>query len=558
MILGLLLFVAVCGAALVIGILAQRGLSDPLHQAFNRQTGYVRFMQDKHELNQIGYAQQLTRRLSGFAVFGVSFSTLSVIGGAIFLLGPAVAAGGPAVVGFGYPILALFGIATACSMAFFASKVPTAGGCYHWAKAAGGKRLGLAAGWLHLAGNLLMTVTMNVICAQWISRMVEARFGYEASTALICGILILLILSQAIAGLGGVGVLSGIFRVSAWLQVLCVLAVLAGLVALAWPSAYPLEMLYGFLPVAPSEAAAVSGHEPVLVLGMLLLQRLFLGADSAAQTAEETHDPRASVPWAIFLSVVYTFIFGFVLFSMMLLQFPGGTSDFPGYNGLGHWVVAMLAGNWGWAINTIVVFAIALAGWGSGLGSMTASVRSLFAMSRDGAPLPWGRKLAEISERFRSPVAAVIAVAAAVLGLSLGIGLTEGASLGNETLIQLVGSSLIALHLSYAIPIALKLHAKRWSKSQALHQSWQPGRLGLFLDRVSVIWLISSAGIALYYMNGFALILLLAGAALLIAGVEAAHRRSHTLAAVQAKGHFRFNRRTIEEIIRIERKFSQQ
>ncbi|WP_229750371.1 amino acid permease [Paenibacillus nasutitermitis] len=556
MALGLLLFVIVCVIALYLGIRANRGYSDPLKQPFTRHTGYVRFMQDKHELNQLGLAQQLTRRMSGFAAFGISFSTLSVIGAAVFLLGPAISVGGPAVVGFGFPILALFGIITACSLASFASSIPTAGGCYHWARAAGGRRLGLLTGWLHIAGNLLMIITMNIVCAEWVSRLIETKLGYESRIGTVCLLILFLFLTQVYAGLGGAGRLGRLFRAAAWLQALSVVAIVAGLAALAWPSAYPLELIYGFALGSSSGTGAVSGNEPVLLLGMLLLQRMFLGADSAAYVAEETHDPRANIPWAMFLSIVYTFIFGFVLFAMLLLQFPVGTTEFPLYNNMANWM-GVLAEGLGGPANAVIVPVFILFGWGSGLGSMTACVRTLFALSRDGA-VPWSGRLAIVSERSCAPVNALWVVAAAGLAAAIAVVIGgNGSGLTNDRLVQLVGTSLIALHLSYSIPIFLKLHGRRKSVFSAVDQAWQLGRIEVVMDWIAVIWLVSSACMTLYFLSGFIQLLVVSIAVILLAAIELYHKRPNAWKDAH-HGPLRIQRKTIEEMIRIERRFPQK
>src|ERR1700752_2747289 len=94
--------------------------------------------QDSRDLHQFGYAQQLLRDMGGFANFAVSFTIISILTGAITLYGAGLNSGGPAVNGLGWPLVTVFTMLVAASMAEIASKIPTAGAMYHWSALLGG------------------------------------------------------------------------------------------------------------------------------------------------------------------------------------------------------------------------------------------------------------------------------------------------------------------------------------------------------------------------------------------------------------------------------------
>ena len=286
---GIGLFAAVCAAALTLGFVAHRKTEESLHQSLRTHSSYVRFMQDKHDLNKFGYAQQLMRRQGGFASFGSSFLTMSSAGGAVLLLGPATSAGGAAVVGFGWPLLSLLGLFTACSLAALASAIPTSGGCYHWAAALGGRRLGLSAGWLHISGNIVLFATTNMLCASWLNRIAAITFGYELSTVTYGLLLIGLFAAQAAVGQLGSGSLAKLFSAVSWLKVLLVVGVIGALAASSWPGILPGEALFDFPAKVPSQPGGTS-PELSFPLGILLLQRMFLGSETAAMGAEEKNE----------------------------------------------------------------------------------------------------------------------------------------------------------------------------------------------------------------------------------------------------------------------------
>ena len=58
--------------------------------------------EDEQTLHQMGYAQELRRRMSGFSNFAVSFTIISILSGCLTLYGFGMATGGPAVIVWGW------------------------------------------------------------------------------------------------------------------------------------------------------------------------------------------------------------------------------------------------------------------------------------------------------------------------------------------------------------------------------------------------------------------------------------------------------------------------
>src|SRR5512138_3591079 len=86
--------------------------------------------QDVRDLHKLGYAQQLFREMGGFSNFAISFSTISILTGAMLLYGYGLKFAGPVINTIGWPIVSIFVLAIAASMAELASAYPTAGGLY--------------------------------------------------------------------------------------------------------------------------------------------------------------------------------------------------------------------------------------------------------------------------------------------------------------------------------------------------------------------------------------------------------------------------------------------
>ena len=82
---------------------------------------------DERRLAELGYKQELRRKWSGFSNFAISFSIISILTGAVLLYGYGLKFAGPIINSVGWPVVSLFTLCVAASMAELASAYPTAG-----------------------------------------------------------------------------------------------------------------------------------------------------------------------------------------------------------------------------------------------------------------------------------------------------------------------------------------------------------------------------------------------------------------------------------------------
>ena len=68
---------------------------------------------DEERLAELGYKQDLNRRMSGFQNFAISFTIISILSGALTLYGTGINYGGPMQQAIGWPIVSLFVIIVA-------------------------------------------------------------------------------------------------------------------------------------------------------------------------------------------------------------------------------------------------------------------------------------------------------------------------------------------------------------------------------------------------------------------------------------------------------------
>jgi amino acid transporter len=159
---------------------------------------------------------------------------------------------------------------------------------------------------------------------------------------------------------------------------------------------------------------------PLVFGGMAFGILSFAGFETAAVLAEETHDPRRAIPWAVVGSVLLGGVFFVIVTYATAIGYGAreATAAWPksatGIVALADRYAAWL-GNW-------VLLAGALSALFCGLGVHNAATRMFYAMGRDGV-LP--RRLGRTHPRHRTPHVAILtnlalmmAVAAVVIGVT--------------------------------------------------------------------------------------------------------------------------------------------
>src|SRR6266496_895473 len=117
---------------------------------------------DVRELHSLGYAQELSRRMSGFSNFAISFAIICILAGGLTSFATGFSAAGGASIGIGWPLGSLFAFIVALAMAQIASAYPTAGGLYHWGSILGGRGWGWATAWYNLLGLIFVVASVDV------------------------------------------------------------------------------------------------------------------------------------------------------------------------------------------------------------------------------------------------------------------------------------------------------------------------------------------------------------------------------------------------------------
>src|SRR5689334_4487908 len=137
--------------------------------------------EDEERLHELGYAQELLRRMSGFSNFAVSFTIISILSGCLTLYGYGMNTGGPVVMSIGWPLVGIMVTLVGLAMAEIASAYPTAGGLYYWsAKLAKANPAAWSwfTGWFNLLGQVAVTAGIDFGLAFFVSAFLGLQFGY--------------------------------------------------------------------------------------------------------------------------------------------------------------------------------------------------------------------------------------------------------------------------------------------------------------------------------------------------------------------------------------------
>src|SRR3982751_3275065 len=189
---------------------------------------------DEQLLAQLGYRQELRRKLSGFSNFAVSFSIISILAGAITSYGIAMTAGGPLSITLGWLFVGGMVTLVALSMAEVCSAYPTAGALYWWASALAKRNKPAWAwfvGWFNFLGEVAVTAAIDFGTATTTMACLTLTFGVTAAAATTFIAFLIIIAIHGLLNTFGVNLVKVLSDVRAWWH-LAGVAVIVGVLAI--------------------------------------------------------------------------------------------------------------------------------------------------------------------------------------------------------------------------------------------------------------------------------------------------------------------------------------
>ena len=482
--------------------------------------------QDARDLARLGYAQQLFREMGGFSNFAISFSIISVLTGAVLLYGYGLKLAGPVINTLGWPVVSVFTLCVAASMAELASAYPTAGGLYFWAFRLGGRGWAWLTAWLNMIGQVTITAGINVAAATYLIGAVTRIAGLPADVAVpVFGsatswyfqlvVMVAIMIPQVLINVYGIRLTARLSDFSVWWHVGGVLVIVLALALLGAHHndarflvrhvtiASPLEASSADLGggrTAPALVVAdykipsplfalapgllaLYGAVPValvFVLGLLQAQWTYTGYDASAHVAEETVMARLNSAWGVFLSVAISAVVGYALLLVLTWSIPKG--DVAATANDAYPVLQIAYGNLPPALGHVIAVIIGVAMWLCGLASITSMGRMWYAFARDDG-MPGARFLKRVHPALRTPVWSIVATS------TLAVLITVYAAAYSAV----TSISTITLYLAYVIPIWLNWLnrlRRRGEYATRVTAPWSLGRFGPAINAVAILWVI--------------------------------------------------------------------
>ena len=312
--------------------------------------------------------------LSTWDVVSQSLAFLGPVMSMAFLTGYIAIAAGAAV-----PLAVFLGGLTMVALGYvvaqFASRVHAAGAIYNYAAKAFGPETGFMGGWVYLFAVLCLTIAIIAGVAGWTTEILmmvgalQAPIPYLWLGVAVVECAVLFLLSYFDVRIST--------RTQLWLvfSSVTLVVLIAAYVILKGGAAG-----HSFVPFSLSAAGGVQG----LAFGMIFAILMYTGFESAAVLAEETVDPRRSMPLAIvgtvaaavllYIFVTYAYAIGFGVADPSLWQDPNSPALFS--------IAGMYGGDW---LVALVFLAAIVDGFAVALGCLTTSARVTYAIARDGA-----------------------------------------------------------------------------------------------------------------------------------------------------------------------------
>jgi amino acid transporter len=465
--------------------------------------------QDTHVLHSMGYAQELSRRMSGFSNFAISFSIICILAGGIGAYTVALGAGGGGSIGIGWIVGSVFALVVAASMGQIASAYPTAGGLYHWSSILGGKGWGWATAWINLFGLLFVVSSVNYGVYLLLKDLIfVGMFGMDPAgftgTELVIWVAIITLV-QAVMNYMGIRVTTLLTDFSGYLIFAVSLAIILGLI-FGSPVTFDFSRLITFKNYTGEAGANTWPLTGSLffafVLGLLHVCYTITGFDASAHTSEETRDAQRAVPRGMLNAVFWSGVFGWILVAVILMAMP--SVDEGAAKGWSVFYYTLEASSMPQWLKYFISVGIVVANFLCALAGMTSLSRMIFAFARDGGIPGASGWLKQVSPKRRTPGPAIFTGAALCFLLGLLAGNDANAY------IILASGCAVFLYVSYIMPIGAGLlsEGKTWTKKG-------PFNLGIWSKPVAVLAIIGGAILAFvgfqppYQLVGYFLVALI-------------------------------------------------
>lgn len=320
----------------------------------------------------------------------------------------------------------------AISIGQLAKYLPSAGGLYTYNARALHPVVGYFVAWGFMLAEPVVAPLLYLIFGNVISVFLNSHFGTPtwlwAPFAALAGVGVWALVYRGVRISTEAGVILGAFEIVVFLALAVTLIIAAG----------SNNTLSVFNPNTGNSHGLGS-----VFAGMVYTVLAFIGFEAALPLAEETRDPRRTIPRAVLLSCVLIGIFYLICYYGATVYFgpnlaADATKGFFAFNGGDPWD-GLAAKVWG-PFSILVLLAIINSAFANSNAGANAATRVGFALARVGI-LP--RALASVHPRFKTPYVAVHVQGALGIAVALVLGFALGGPLNAFALLGTIATLII-------------------------------------------------------------------------------------------------------------------
>ncbi|HEX8123422.1 MAG TPA: amino acid permease [Solirubrobacteraceae bacterium] len=422
---------------------------------------------DAARLRELGYEQELRRRLGGLDNVAMGFATISPVVGlyAVALVGTTLA--GPAWL-WVLPVALAGQCLLLAVYSELAAEFPVTGGPYQWTRRLAGTTYGWFTGWVAMCAYAAANTTIAYLGAPWLLTLlgVDPRPG----AVVLAGVALVVV--SAVAGMRGIEVLKRVVQAGITAEAAALAGI--GLVLLLAFREQDLSLLTQTLGAEASSGGSTAG---ALLAALAVGGWVFVGFDACVAAAEETRQAARHVPRAIWFAVLSVAVLVMLNAVAATLAHPDPAAVVAGRDA-DPVTTAVVASFGDWSAKPFAALVlVAFVACGSAAQGLTA--RTIYSIARDGV-LPASRVLRRVDAGGTPRAASILTAVIASAGLLLGL---ESTAIGS-----LIVFGTAAIYVAFLLVAGAALLAR-------VRGTWRPagpvqlGRAGLVLNALAVAWL---------------------------------------------------------------------
>lgn len=434
---------------------------------------------DPDALRILGYVPKLKRNRSLLTLLAQSLAIATVPYGEGGPLLSAIYGGGPLAIFIGWLVVLVLDQCVALSLSELVSRYPTSAGPYYWTFQLSKKHkvlLSFINGWVWLVGTLTITLSVNFGFAGILNATVSMYHpGWSANNWQLLLIFYFLCILVFIICAFGNRYLPKVDIICATCTAIVIIVVLVTLFVKTGARHHSISYALAHYDTTLSGWGGFS-----FCIGLLPAAYTFSALGMISSMAEEVSNPSITVPRAISLCIPIAGTAGLLFILPICFTLPpllDIINNSPGGQALPYvFSIVMDSPNGGLALMVLIFILVLLCD----ISVTVAASRTTWAFARDEA-IPMSNIWARIDDRFGTPLNALMLLT----GVQMLLGLINLGSTSAFTAFVSVG--VIALAVSYAMPIGISLYYKR---SEVRKAKWSCGPLlGLVSNIVALVWI---------------------------------------------------------------------